>query len=251
MGVRGKRLALLLAGGSLLAYDLALWWRAANIVWVVPPFGYDFTFYLDAARGWVATGEWFRPYQLEGPYSVWESWPLPVLYPATTLPLFLAFTVLPAWLWWAVPIVGTLAVVIHFRPPWQAWLVMLGLVLYPGSFMVVQTGNPTMWVAFAVALATIRPAFGPLVLLKLTMAPFALVGIRHRKWWVTLVVLGLVSLPFLAEYETVLRNATGNQGLLYSANHWALAAVPVVAAASGYTSRVSFRKISVMATRQS
>ena len=218
--------ALVLAGGSLIAVNVALWSYALTNGWAHVGLGVDLELYTSAARNWMATGNWYWPYQWE-PYPVWYSDPLPILYPPVTLPLFLGFTVIPAPLWWAIPIGGTLAIAWHHRPPWQAWVLAVGLALYPGTFQVVWTGNPTMWIMFGVALATVRPAFGPLAFVKLTMAPFALVGIRHREWWIAAAVLGLITLPFAADYITILRNAEGHGGLLYSVNQWPLVLIPV------------------------
>lgn len=225
-----RRLAWLLLGGVTLAVVVSLWLTAIRTGFWLPPLGVDFDLYRDAAVRWAETGVWFQPYQLAGPYDVWASDPAPILYSMTTVPLFLAFSVLPAVLWWAIPIGGTLAIVAWHRPPWQTWPLLVGLALFPTTVVTVGwTGNPTLWIMFAVALATRWPAFGPLVALKPTLAPFALIGIRHRAWWVVAVGLGLVSLPFLANYARVLLNAQEPRGILYSLNHAVPLLIPVVA----------------------
>ena len=71
-----------------------------------------------------------------------------------------------------------------------------------------------------------------LVLLKPTLVPFALVGCRHRSWWVGLGVLALVSVPFAAmwlDYVTVVQNARDPNGLMYSLNQVPTVMIPVVA----------------------
>ena len=70
------------------------------------------------------------------------------------------------------------------------------------------------------------------VLLKPSLAPFALFGIRHRSWWVALGAFGLVALAFLLmwpDYVTVMRNATNPNGLLYSLTDAPLMLVPLIA----------------------
>lgn len=213
-----------------MALSVSLWLTAIRVGFWLPPLGVDFELYRDAAVRWWETGVWYQPYQLEGPYDVWGTDPMPILYSMTTAPLFLVFAVVPAVLWWVIPIGGTLAVVVWHRPRWQVWPLLVGLALFPTTVVTVGwTGNPTMWVMFAVALATVRPAFGPLVALKPTLAPFVLIGIRHRSWWVVAVGLGLVSLSFLADYVTVLLNAREPRGVLYSINHAVPLLIPVVA----------------------
>ncbi len=69
------------------------------------------------------------------------------------------------------------------------------------------------------------------------MIPFALIGIRDRRWWLTIVALGLLSLPFLSLtliYPQVLLDAQtnpvdGRGGPLYSLQEYPLLVIPVVA----------------------
>jgi hypothetical protein len=68
-------------------------------------------------------------------------------------------------------------------------------------------------------------------LLKPSLAPFALAGIKSRAWWVGLVVLGLASLPFLADtllWPRVVLDASGG-GILYSLSNVPLMLIPGVA----------------------
>ena len=93
-----KRVALLLSA--------AMFAIPAVLVLLVPrpleqPFGVDFLLYRDAAARWLAGGPYFEPYQLAGPYPITAG---DVLYPPVALWLFVPFTVLPAVLWWAIPI---------------------------------------------------------------------------------------------------------------------------------------------------
>ena len=93
-------------------------------------------------------------------------------------------------------------------------------------------GNPGLWVMAAIVLATHFGWPGVLVFLKPTLAPFALIGIRRRSWWVALGGLALVSLLFLPmwfEYITVLSNAKHPNGLTYSIAQVPAMLLPIVA----------------------
>jgi hypothetical protein len=70
------------------------------------------------------------------------------------------------------------------------------------------------------------------VLLKPTLPPFALFGIRHRSRWLGLVLLALLSLPMLALDLTWLRVVLDDRepaGLLYSLHEMPCAAIPLLA----------------------
>ena len=71
----------------------------------------------------------------------------------------------------------------------------------------IVTGNPGLWIMAALSLG-----LGSVVLLKPTLLPFALLGIRTRRWWAFAGVLALISLalvPMWFDYLTVLRNVRG------------------------------------------
>lgn len=198
--------------------------------------GQDYRTYMDATRAWLETGAFYPAYQLAGPYPIVET---EILYPPVALWLFAPFTVLPAIAWWApVPIIAW--VVWKQRPSRWQWVAILALLTLPaqhGSSWAVDfigNGNPGMWTAAFVALATRWPFFGSWVLTKPSMAPFALVGIRNRAWWLGLATFALLCLPFgvmWLDYAIVLRNAQGG-GLLYSLPNVTLCFVPLVAAAA-------------------
>ena len=75
------------------------------------------------------------------------------------------------------------------------------------------------------------------LLIKPTVAVFALFGVRDRRWWLLVAVLGLASLPFLADtlrYPAVLLNAQtnpvdGRGGPLYSITEFPLLCIPLLA----------------------
>lgn len=63
--------------------------------------GIDVDLYIDAARRWLATGQFYEAYQLNGSYQITLG---DVLYPPVALVLFVPFVVLPGVLWWVVPL---------------------------------------------------------------------------------------------------------------------------------------------------
>ncbi len=146
--------------------------------------------------------------------------------------LFAPFTVLPALLWWLVPVLVVARIVAWHRPSPLAWAGIALSVWFPTTLLHTVHGNPFIWAVMAVAMATRWGWPGALVLLKPTLLPFALVGVRRKAWWVALGGLTLVSLAFLplwGDYVTVLRNARGSGGLLYSVQEFPAMAIPVFA----------------------
>ena len=193
--------------------------------------GEDFFVLRDAAASWLSGGPFYHPAQLEGPYA----WPGPwVLYPPPVLVLLVPFVWLPPALWWAVPI-GVIAwVVAGHRPRPLAVAVIVFCLANPSVHAVVLWGNPTMWVAAAVALGTRFGWPSTLVLLKPSLLPFAVVGIRHRSWWLAMAGLGLVSLallPMWPDYLAVVANARpdGDGGVFYSLPHVPGMLIPLAA----------------------
>ena len=191
--------------------------------------GIDYTLYMEATRRWLAGGSFFQPYQLEGAYAIQMG---DVLYPPNALPLFVAFTVLPAVLWWAIPLGTTAAAIWRMRPAPVAWPFMALCVFWPPMVARTVAGNPVMWVMAAVALGfVVRWAFVG-VLLKPSLFPFALLGIRSRGWWIALALWVVVSIPFGAmwlDWVQAVTNSTGG-GLLYSMQDVPILLLPVIAA---------------------
>lgn len=223
------RSAWLAVAVGLLVADARAWLLATSSGFALPPLGVDFMLYRDAAARWLA-GEGFYPaWQLAGPYDVWAGGN-PILYPPTALPLFAAFTVLPAILWWS-PLVIVAWSLRRASP--LALLVVLGLVAWPATAInVIWCGNPSMWAAAALALAVNGQRWAaPFVLLKPTLAPFALFGIRSRTWWYGLAVFGVVSwmlVPLWHDYATAMLNAS-NAGWTYQLWHVPIMLIPLIA----------------------
>jgi hypothetical protein len=167
--------------------------------------GYDQHTYLGAARDWLAGRGFYESYQLAGPYRIQAA---EILYPPSLLVVLVPFTFLPEPAFVLVPLAVTAAVVWSWHPSYRGWLLIGACLAAPSSFGLYLFGNPGMWAVAAVALAT-RYGVGPLVLVKPTFAPFALVGIRTRAWWLTLAAglgFAFLTLPLWLDYLTVMRN---------------------------------------------
>ncbi len=198
--------------------------------WLV---GIDADIYFDATRSWLQDGQWYLPRQLAGPYGITYG---DVLYPPILLYLLVPSQLLPFILWWAIPLGAIALGLLAMRPPrWSLPLLILCLA-WPLSVEQLIKGNPVLWV---MAIATVCLARGwplTLVLLKPSLAPFALPGIHRRSWWIVLGVMGLATLPFwdlALLYPQVILSSRGG-GILYSIRDVPLLLLPVVAAlASG------------------
>ncbi len=194
--------------------------------------GMDYGIYMDRTRDWLAGNGFYAAQQLAGPYQLDQGIP-PALYPPVLLYLTVPFTFLPAVLWWAVPL-GIIAIALwHIHPPVETWPALAVLLLYPRTWVMLVYGNPSMWAfaALVAGLAWTWPA--PLVAIKVTLGPFALVGVRRRSWWITAGVALALSVPFAAmwpDYVTAISHARNGYGLEYLIGEWPIAAVLVLVA---------------------
>lgn len=212
--MRRTGLVVLMALLALIPLAYAAWqlMEAARVGGFVP---IDFDLYRGATSRWLGGGPFYEPWQLAGPYDVRQG---AVLYPPVTLWLFFPFTVLPPVLWWAIPLGATAWALWRLRPGPLAWPLLAVCVAWPPSIALVVHGNPGMWVMAAVALAALYRWPAVLVFVKPSLAPFAFIGIRNRRWWIALAVLAILAVPFgamWADWIRVIVNARG-AGLLYS-----------------------------------
>lgn len=210
----------LLAAVLVATVDVVFWISALRQGFVWPAQGLDFATYRGAGQSFLDGTGFYQPQQLAGPYPLWGSGQ-PILYPPQAIPLFAAFTVLPWFLWWAVPL-GVLAWKMRAMPL-PRLLLVAGLIAYPQTIVGLETGNPAMWMAAFLALG-----LSPLVLLKPTLAPFALIGVRDRRWWIGLAIMAVLTvafLPLIPDYLVALSNARGGD-LFYLAGN-----VPLMVAA--------------------
>lgn len=215
-------IAVVIAGIGIGVFVLALL-RAG-----LPDFWFDDLEVLTAATRRLFAGEsWYLPRQLGGPYQTQFG---DVLYPPVTAWFFAPWLVLPSWSFVAIPVGILTWQVLSARPaPWTWPLIALGA-SFPISLVYAGYANPTIWIVAFVGLALRFAWPGALILLKPSLFPFALIGIRSRGWWLCALVLAIASLPFLAEtliYPMVILDTQGG-GLLYSALGIPLMLVPIV-----------------------
>ena len=201
------------------------------------PLGVDFDLYRGVADRWLAGGPYFEPYQLAGPYEIRAG---DVLYPPVGLWLFVPFAVLsqPPWsalaaAWWLIPLGVVVAAVVALKPRPLVWPLIALCAANPTTLLKIWTGNPVMWSMAAMALAVVGSsrAAAPFVLLKPSLAPFALFGIRRRSWWAGALLLVALSLPFGSlwlDWVGSIANSRGG-GVLYSSLEAPMLLLPLVA----------------------
>ncbi len=207
------------------SWRLGAYVNAADVQWLV---GIDADIYLDAAESWLADGTWYLPRQLAGPYGIEHG---DVLYPPVTALPAGPVRILPFVLWWAIPIATTAWALWRIAPSRWSWPLLVLCLAWPLSMEQLIKGNPVLWIMADEAVAIAIAAPTTLVLLKPSLFPFALLGIRRRAWWVQLALLGLLSLPLLGLtllYPQVVLNSRGG-GLLYSIRDVPLVCLPLFA----------------------
>jgi hypothetical protein len=193
--------------------------------------GMDYGIYMDRTHDWLSGDGFYRDRQLTGaPYEIQNG---DSFYPPTLLYLLVPFALgVPALLWWLIPIAIIAAALIHIRPPTWTWPIMAFTLLLPRAPVVLVLGNPSIWM-IAAAFAGVAWAWpSALLFLKPTLAPFALIGVRRRSWWIAVGVLVLLSVPFGAmwiDYWTALANAQNARGLEYTLGEWPLMIAPMAA----------------------
>jgi hypothetical protein len=134
---------------------------------------------------------------------------------------------------WLVPLGVTAATVAILRPRPLVWPLIALCLANPTTLLKIWTGNPVMWSMAAMALAVVEASrfFAPFVLLKPSLAPFALFGVGRRSWWVGAAVLVALSLPFgglWADWLASVLNSRGG-GLLYSTLEIPMLLLPLAA----------------------
>lgn len=169
--------------------------------------GLDFSTYRIQADAWLDGEGFYRPRQLVGPYAITQG---DSLYPPTLLLLVLPFRVLPLALWWIVPL-GVIGFAIYRRrPAWWAWPLLALALAWPKTGMMLLYGNPALWGLAAIAAGAVWGWPYAFAVVKPVLAPFALLGIRHREWWVAMTCAVVLAIPFgtmWLDYARVLLNA--------------------------------------------
>ena len=207
--------------------------------WLGRSFAVDYKIYMGALDRWQAGAGWYQPRQLNGPYPIELG---DVLYPPVLIYLLLPFRYLGPVVWSAIPAAILVWAVWRHRPALWAIALIAVCVAWPYAPAKYIFGNPVIWGAAALAVATLGVATlqrwpAALLLLKPTVAVFALFGIRDRRWWLMVAILLVASIPFLADtlrYPEVLINAQtnpvdGRGGPFYSLTEFPLLCIPILA----------------------
>jgi hypothetical protein len=203
-------------------------------LWIVIPrmrpeaLGVDFHQYLEHTQRWLDGGSLYLERQLLGPYEIQAGdslYPPPILY--LTVPFVLG---IPQVFWWAIPLTIIAIVVGRYRPaPWT-WPLLAAMIAAPRSIEIVMYGNPVIWCTAALTAGTVLGWPAVFVILKPSLAPLAIWGIRRRSWWIALAVAIVAAVPFGAmwlEWIQVIRDSSGS--LLYSIPDLFFVLLPVVA----------------------
>jgi len=199
--------------------------------------GWDYRIYSDRAADFMAGRGFYLPRQLSGPYVVQNG---DALYPPPALLLFVPFLYLPPFLYWAIPLGITAAVVIWHRPALWAWPLLAAIpVVNLYLRFEITKGNPGLWALAFLSLATVWPFFAPFVAFKWGLAPFALFGIWRRQWWAgaaVALVINLAFLPMWLDYVRVVLDARGNT-VGYMLGEYPMMLIPLVAWAASRRTR--------------
>ncbi len=208
---------------------IAAWeatWLLSGDIW-----GRDYGLYMRDAQRFLSTGTPYAPEQLASPYPIFGEL---FLYPPTALALMVPFAFLPAVLWWVVPL-GIIAWCLYrWRPGPLAWPVLAFVLVWPRTLGAVAAGNTDLWIAALIAAGLVRGWPLAFVLIKPSVAPLLLLGVRTwRRTAVgigAMIVVGLVTLPLWPQYLTSLGNLRDpSPWLAYSLPNLPLLLVPVVA----------------------
>jgi hypothetical protein len=234
-GLRSNVRRTALGGAVVLAVVVAaaVWIRVALLIPALGDYpGSDIRFYLDATQRWLRGGGFYEAHELAGPFEIGDAYE--VLFPPTLILLFAPFLVLPLALWWAVPVGSTAWFVWHARPSLVGWFGIFVALAFPNTIALLVAGNPVIWGVPALALATRWNWPAALLVLKPTVFPLALFWAGHVSWWIALLAIGLLTLPFWplpVEYLTVLQNARSPRigTFLHSLGDVPLLLIPVIA----------------------
>jgi hypothetical protein len=222
----GRPLALVLTLVILAVGAVTLWFEVTAAPFAAT-FAIDYGHYLDATRRWLDTGTPYLPQDVAAPFT---PGPLTFLHPPIALLLFLPFLVLPAILWWAIPLGAVAWSVSRWRPAVWTWPLMALMLAYPRTHVSILVGNTDMWVWGATALGLRYGWPALLVVIKPSLFPFLAAGVRHRSWWLGWIVVALLCLPFGAlwlDWISVVRNMPSD--LTYSFRNLPWLILPVLA----------------------
>ncbi len=152
----------------------------------------DRQFYAGVGQHWLDTGELYSARQLAGPYVVLPN--VDNLYPPTGLPFMLAVLWLPALLYYLIPLGTTAVLVAWWRPAAWTWPLLVFFLAWPRGVSNIIYGNSDIWIQAAVAGGLLVGWPALLILMKPSVLPFAVVGVRHRSFWIGAAVVAVASL---------------------------------------------------------
>jgi len=165
--------------------------------------GIDFGLYRDTAARWLAGGPFYEPHQLAGPYLVAHG---------------------------DIPAALTVWAIARVRPRPAVWPLMALCLAWPTTPLKIWTGNPVIWAMAAMSVAIVYRWAAPFALLKPSLFPFGLFGIRERAWWIGLGVFLALCLPFgglWVDWVASVVNSRGS-GPLYSVLEAPMLLLPLV-----------------------
>jgi hypothetical protein len=192
--------------------------------------GDDLAYYASLAHRLFTGGGWYPDRELQGPWQI--NYVDDVLYPPAAAWLFAPFIVLPVGALLAIAVIVIGWLVRAWRPaPWT-WPLMALCLAWPTTLLRGISGNSSLFVviAFGLGLRYGWPAVA--ILVKPSLFPLAMIGIRSRGWWVGLGVLALISLPFIGDtlaYPRVIADSRNPDGILYSLIDLPLILIPLIA----------------------
>lgn len=202
------RIALLTVTGVLLvvaALEFAWLWGYIDSQHAVDA---DRVYYASVGQRWLDTGELYTARQLDGPYVVQAN--VDNLYPPTAIPFLVAAVYLPALLYYLIPLGATAALVGWWRPAAWTWPILAILLAWPRGLSNIIYGNSDIWIQAAVAGGLLVGWPALLILMKPSVIPFAVVGMRHRSFWIGLLLVAaasLVALDLWRQYAIAIGNA--------------------------------------------
>jgi hypothetical protein len=191
--------------------------------------GDDPDFYRSVAQRWLDTGVYYTSRELSGPFVVQTQ--VDNLYPPHALFLFVPFVFLPAILWWAIPLAVVAYAIWRLRPvPWS-WPILALVIALPKTISAALYGNSDLWVTAAAAAGLLWSWPALVATIKPSLAFFALIGIRHRAWWIGALVLAVVNVPLIPLWldyvRVMLNNSTASP--FYSIGNLPFMLLPILA----------------------
>lgn len=218
---------LLVAVCLFVAAWLLIYLRAALGGWLGAHLGWDFGHYLVATERWLSQGSPYDPRFIAEPF-VYDD--IAFIHPPVALVLFAPFLLLPAVLWWTLPLAIVGWILWAYRPSAIGLTAILLIIALPLTLEKVLVGNSIMWVTAFVGLGIRFGWAWALLIIKPLFAPLILLGAADRRTWIGLVAVALFSGMFgtlWLEWAETVRNFRGPPA--YTLLDLPMALIPIVA----------------------